>query len=438
MSTNKIHFIGIGGIGLSALARFLKHRGYNISGSDAKETKITKNLRYEGIDVFIPQEKSNITDQDIVIYSAAVKSTNPEYQEAKKKGMLLLSRKDALPFILKGKKLFAVAGAHGKSTTSAMLASVIDGSVIIGAESKQFDSNMHFVDNDNLIFEADESDASFLNTSPYIAIVPNAEPEHMEFYEYDLNRFFDAYRTFLNKAKIRVINAEDEFLSTLDELEAIRLYPSRDIKKIKTIIKDGEPYTSFILKDLGTFEVFGVGEHIAINASLTILAAMSLNSLEEVRENLKNYMGIKKRFDILEKDSKCVIIDDYAHHPTEIEATIKSARKYAKLLGLKKVVAIWQPHKYSRTIDNLEKFKECFVGIDELVILPVFTAGEEAKEIDFQKHFKNYKPLFADEVVKHNKYLSIIKDHKNIQELKDGLIIGLGAGDITYQLRGEI
>lgn len=436
-TANKIHFIGIGGIGLSALARFLKQNGYDISGSDMKESPITRRLRDEGIEVKVPQSADNITNQAIVIYSAAVKENNPEYIEAKNKGMLLLSRKDALPFILKGKKVFAVAGAHGKSTTSAMLASIIDGSVIIGAESKQFNSNMHFVNNDNLIFEADESDASFLNTNPYIAIVTNAEPEHMEFYEYNLERFYDAYRTFLQKAKIRVINAEDDFLATLTDIEAIRLYPSRDIQKIETIIVDGEPYTSFVLKDLGTFEVFGVGEHIAINASLTILAAMTQNPLEEVRKNLKNYKGIKKRFDILEKDESHVIIDDYAHHPTEIEVTIKSARKYARLLGLKKVVAIWQPHKYSRTIDNLEKFKECFAGIDELIILPVYTAGEEKQDIDFQKHFKNYNPLFADAISKKNGHLRIIKNDKAIQDLKDGLIIGLGAGDITYQLRGQ-
>ena len=435
--SNKIHFIGIGGIGLSALAKFLKQNGYDISGSDMKESPITNRLRDEGITVNIPQSASNIIDQDIVIYSAAVKKDNIELTEASKKKMLCLSRKDALPFILKGKKVFAVGGAHGKSTTSAMLASVIDGSVIIGAESKQFDSNMHFVNNDNLIFEADESDASFLNTNPYIAIVTNAEPEHMEFYDYNLESFYDAYRTFLKKAKIRVINAEDDFLSTLTDIEAIRLYPSSDIKKINTIIVDGEPYTSFVLKDLGTFEVFGVGEHIAINASLTILAAMTQNPLEEVRENLKNYKGIKKRFDILEKNSRHVIIDDYAHHPTEIEVTIKSARKYARLLGLKKVVAIWQPHKYSRTIDNLEKFKECFAGVDKLVILPVYTTGEEKKEIDFEKHFKNYKPLFADAVSKEDGTLRIIKNDETIHDLKEGVIIGLGAGDITYQLRGE-
>jgi UDP-N-acetylmuramate--alanine ligase len=434
---NKIHFIGIGGIGLSALARFLKRNGYEITGSDMRESHITKLLRQEGITVSIPQSAKNITDQTIVIHSAAIKKDNVELIEAQKKKMLVLSRKESLPFILKGKKVYAVAGAHGKSTTSAMLASVVDGSVLIGAESKQFGSNMHYEESENIIFEADESDSSFLNVNPHIAIVTNAEPEHMEHYEYNLERFYDAYRTFIEKAKIRIINAEDEFLSTLNDIEAIRLYPSRDIKEIKTILHEGDPYTSFVLKDLGTFEVFGVGEHIAINASLTILAAMTQNSLEEVRAKLKSYKGIKKRFDILEKDKHHVIIDDYAHHPTEIEVTIKSARKYAKLLGLKKVIAIWQPHKYSRTIDNLEKFKECFAGIDELIILPVYTAGEKEQFIDFEQHFKQYEPLFADRVIKEKGHLKILKDREMIEDLQDGLIIGLGAGDITYQLRGE-
>ncbi len=433
--TNKIHFIGIGGIGISALARFLQKNGYEISGSDLKESPITKLLRKENIKINIPHDKNAITDQDIIIHSAIIKEDNIEIIEAKRKGMLVLSRKDALPFILKNKKLFAVAGAHGKSTTSAMLASIVDGSVIIGAESKQFNSNMYFSESENLIFEADESDASFLNTNPYIAIVTNAEPEHMECYDYDLDKFHLAYETFIKKAKIRVINAEDQFLSTL-KLEAIRLYPTKDIKDIKTVLIDNEPYTSFVLKDLGTFRVFGVGEHIAINASLSILAAITENSLEDVRENLLNYKGIKKRFDILHSSKNHVIIDDYAHHPTEIEATIKSARKYAKLLGLKKITAIWQPHKYSRTIDNLEKFKECFAGIDKLVILPVFKAGEKERFIDFKKHFQKYRPTFADTVQKDQNYLKLLKDKQTLDSLKDGLIIGLGAGDITYQLRG--
>ncbi len=435
---NKIHFIGIGGIGLSALARFLKQSGYEISGSDMKESPITRMLRAEGITVSTPQAAENITDQDIVIHSAAVKPDNIELLEARRRGKLVLSRKEALPFILKNKRLFAVAGAHGKSTTSAMLASVIDGSVIIGAESKQFGSNMHYEESDDLIFEADESDASFLNTNPYVAIVTNAEPEHMENYDYDLAKFYAAYRLFIEKAKIRVLNAEDPFLGSLRDIEAIRLYPGRDIRSIRTVLRGNDPYTSFVLKDLGTFEVYGVGEHIAINASLTILAALTQKSLEEVRERIREYRGIKKRFDILHKEKTRIVIDDYAHHPTEIEATIKSARKYARLMGLKKVVAIWQPHKYSRTIDNLDKFKECFAGIDELVILPVYSVGEKKREIDFKKHFGKYRPIFADRIERKEGHIRLLRGRTQVEELENGLIIGLGAGDITYQLRGEM
>ncbi len=434
----KIHFIGIGGIGLSALARFLKRNGYEISGSDAKASPITRMLQEEGIDVSIPQSARNITDQQIVIHSAAVKPDNVELVAARERGKLVLSRKEALPFILKGKRLFAVAGAHGKSTTSAMLASVIDGSMLIGAESKQFGSNMHYQEGENLIFEADESDASFLNTNPYVAIVTNAEPEHMENYDYDLHKFYDAYRLFIQKAKIRVLNAEDPFLGSLHEIDAIRLYPSKEITSIKTLLRDGEPYTSFVLKDLGRFEVYGVGEHIALNASLTILAALTQTSLEEVRRRLREYRGIKKRFDILQKDPNRIVIDDYAHHPTEIEATIRSARKYARLTGMKKVIAIWQPHKYSRTIDNLDTFRTCFAGIDELVILPVYNVGEKERFIDFKKHFGRYHPRFADRIERKEGHLRLLKEHQPIGELEEGLIIGLGAGDITYQLRGEM
>ncbi len=435
--SKKVHFIGIGGIGLSALARYLKKNGYEISGSDIKETPITEALRKEGIKVTVPHSKDAIKDQDIVIYSAVIKEDNVELVEAKRKGALVLSRKDALPWILANKKVFAVAGAHGKSTTSAMLASVIDGTVIIGAESKQFGSNMHYKKSDYIIFEADESDESFLNSNPYIAVVTNAEPEHMEHYGYDYEKFYGAYEEFIKKAKIRVINAEDDFLSTLD-MEAIRLYPSKDIKDIKTVIIDGEPYTSFVLKDLGTFEVWGIGEHIALDASLAILAALNEKSLEEVKENIRNYRGIKKRFDILAQTKDYILIDDYGHHPTEIEATIRSAREYAKLMDIKKVIAIWQPHKYSRTLDNLDRFVECFDGVDELIILPVWNVGEKEVDIDFEKHFKKYNPKFADKIKREGSKIKLLKSQKSIEELEDGLIIGFGAGDITYQLRGTL
>ncbi len=431
----KVHFIGIGGIGLSAIARFLKKEGFIITGSDIKHSPTTKELEDEGAIVSIPHNKNNIKDQDLIIYSAAIKEDNEELQEAKKQNKKVLSRKEALPMVLKSKRVFAVAGAHGKSTTSAMLSSVINGSVIIGAISKQHGSNMFYVDSPNVIFEADESDESFLNSNPYTAIVTNAEPEHMEFYNYDYDRFFNAYKEFLNRAKFRVMNAEDEFLGSLKNLDAIRLYPSHDIKNIKTIIKNGEPYTSFKLKELGEFEVWGVGEHIALDASLAILASLSELDVQTIKEKLKRFKGIKKRFDILCSSEDFVLIDDYAHHPTEIKATLKSAKKYASLLGLEELHVIWQPHKYSRTYDNLEEFKKCFDGVSSLTILPVYSAGEKPKEIDFKKEFSFYNPQFTDCVKREENSISFTCKNKKTT-LNKGLVIGFGAGDITYQLRG--
>ncbi len=438
MGVKKVHFIGIGGIGLSALARYLKQEGYIISGSDIKSTKITTALENEGMSVTIPHNASCVNDQDMVVISAVIKEDNVEVIEARKKGIPVLSRREALLFILKDRRVFSVCGAHGKSTTSAMMASMVEGSVIIGAESKQFNTNMFYAKSNNVIFEADESDESFLNSNPYIAVVTNAEPEHMEYYNYDFDRFYGAYRHFLESAKIRVINAEDEFLSTLSELDAIRLYPSVDIKEIQSIIRDGEPYTSFVLKDLGRFEVWGMGEHIALDASLAILASIHEMGVDVAREKLKGYKGIKKRFDILHKSDDFILIDDYGHHPTEIKATLKSALHYARMMGQLHVSAIWQPHKYSRTIDNLESFVECFAGVDKLIILPVWRAGEKEVFIDFEKEFARYAPLLADKLKRVGTCVEVIKDEQCVLNLDKGLVIGFGAGDITYQLRGVL
>ena len=431
----KVHFIGIGGIGISAIARFLHEKGHKISGSDIKESKTTLELKDEGIEVITPHCKEAIKDQDFVVYSAAIKEDNIELVEARNKGIKCFSRKEILPYVLEDKCVFAVAGAHGKSTTSAMLASLIEGSVIIGAISKQFGSNMRYAKSGNVVFEADESDSSFLNSNPYLAIVTNAEPEHMEHYDYDLAKFYAAYKGFLERAKVRVINAEDEFLSTL-KLDAIRLYPSSDITELTMVVRDYQPYTSFNLKNLGKFEAFGMGEHIAIDASLAILAAMHETPLKDIRENLLNFKGIKKRFDILSANKNFVLIDDYAHHPTEIKATLKSVFEYAKILGIKSVTAIFQPHRYTRLSTNLPGFKECFKGVDELVILPVYAAGENPIEVDMKSEFSEYNPIFTDKVERVEEGIEFIDEFGVKNRLSDGIVVGFGAGDISVQLRG--
>jgi len=434
-----IHFIGIGGIGLSALAKFLHNDGHKISGSDIKQTEITNDLAISfDAKITIPHHEDAVEGADMLIYSAAVRPNNPEYQKAKELNIELLSRKEALKFILAEKEVYAVGGAHGKSTTSAMLSSIVpESNALIGAISKEFGSNVRNYPNNKVIFEADESDESFLNSNPHLAIVTNVEPEHMEYYEYDEERFYNAYRNFLSLAKVSVINAEDEFLASLD-MESIKLYPSRDISNIEFILLEGKPYTKFELLDMGTFEVFGFGDHIALDAALAVLAALELGEdIEDIRKNMLKYKGIKKRFDIIQNYKNCVVIDDYGHHPTEIKVTMQSLQSYKNLRGLTQLNVIWQPHKYSRTMDNLQAFVECFEGVDELVILPIWAAGELEVDMDLKGAFSRYKLLMADSITKEHGVVKVLKDGHVTREYSEGLITAFGAGDITYQIRAE-
>ena len=427
----KIHFIGIGGIGISALARFLKEKGYQISGSDLKESKITGELASEGVKISIPHNAQNVLGADLVIYSAAIKPENVELKEAKKLDIKCLSRKEALPLILQDKKVIAVAGAHGKSTTSSILATLIsDASVIIGEILKEFGSNMIYKNSDKLVFEADESDSSFLNSNPYLAVVTNAEAEHLEHYDNKLSSLQKAYSDFLSLAKIRVINAEDEFLSTLN-LDATRLYPSKEIKNLKMSVIDFKPFISFELRDFGEFSILGMGEHLALDASLAILAALNFEPLETIKTRLRNYQGIKKRFDILYADKNLAIIDDYGHHPSEITATLKAAKEYAKLAGFKKITALFEPHRYTRLAANLKEFAKAFESMDELVILPVYSAGEAEIKLNLKDTFKNAK--FIKDIKREGKFL--VDDRGAV--LDEGLIIGFSAGSLSEKLRGK-
>ncbi len=435
----KIHFIGIGGIGISGLAQYMHFNGHTVTGSDISNTIITKNLRDLGIEVSTPHTASSIQNQDLIIHSAVIKDTNPEIIEAKRQQIKIVPRRDAIFEILKDRKVYSVAGAHGKSTTTAIISAIMNGSAIIGAESKAFKSNVRYDDTtDVMLFEADESDASFLNSNPYCAIVINAEPEHMEYYNYDEEKFYDSYKQFILSAKVRVLNAEDPYLSTLIEtIEAIWLYPSKDISDIRYKLIENQPYTEFSFKDLGRFSVWGFGEHIALDASLAILSAQQSMDIEDIRKNLLTFKGIKKRFDVVGSDKNVIIIDDYGHHPTEIKATFQSVKEYAKLKDFKTITTIWQPHKYSRTLDNLQAFRECFEGTDELIVLPVWEAGEDYQDIDFKEKFKHYNLTLANNIKRADNSIDIIKNDKVIKNIKTGLIISFGAGDITYQIRGE-
>ncbi|HBM90808.1 MAG TPA: hypothetical protein DD400_02890, partial [Rhodospirillaceae bacterium] len=261
-------------------------------------------------------------------------------------------------------------------TTTAMLSAILQNSALIGAISKEFDSNFRYI-NDSLSFEADESDESFILSNPYCSIVLNTEPEHMEYYKYDTKRFYDAYQKFLDIAKLRVINAEDTFLKDYQK-EAIRLYPSKDITNISYFLKDGQPHTKFTLKDMGEFEIWGFGEHIALDAAMAILAANQSMSVEKIKENLPKYQGIKKRFDVVQNHENFVVIDDYAHHPTEIKATLAAACQAKEKKS--KVIAVMQPHRFSRLRDLFKDFCTCFNDADVVIVSDVYPAGEKPLE----------------------------------------------------------
>lgn len=426
----RVHFIGIGGIGLSALALFLHERGYEISGSDSMPSKITKGLANRGMKIYKGHSKEHIKGADLVIYSAAIRKDNEEYLAALKADFPCLSRKDALPLILQGKNVIAIAGAHGKSTTSSILASLLDSSMIIGAVSKQYGSNMIYKKSEFLVFEADESDSSFLNANPHTAVVTNVDAEHLEHYGGNYCLLKNAYKEFLLKAKQRVINFEDEYLSTL-KIDALRLNPSKDITNISYKIKDFLPYLSFDLAKHGRFELFGLGEHNAINASLALLVALQYENADVLRKRLLAYEGIKKRFDILYATQQMALIDDYAHHPKEIKACLNSAQIYAKLAGYDKISVLFEPHKFSRFLALKQDFVEVLSKVENLYILPVYAASEDAVRIDFAKIFP--KATLVEKIQRNERSLLINDDIL----LKRGLVVGMGAGDITYKLRGK-
>ena len=194
-------------------------------------------------------------------------------------------------------------------------------------------------------------------------------------------------------------------------------------------LENFKPQTSFELKNYGKFSIFGMGYHLALDASLAILAALEYQSIDTIRLKLKNYQGIKKRFDILYADEDLAIIDDYGHHPTEIKATLNAAKEYAKLAGYKKITAIFEPHRYTRLSANLQNFIRVFEDIDELVILPVYSAGETKLDIDLKRYFP--KALLTKDIKREGKFLVASQG----QVLDKGLIIGFGAGDISNKLR---
>ncbi len=388
----KVHFVGIGGYGMSALAKIFVQLGYEVSGSDLKESNITRRLEEMGAQIFFEHNFENVLGADLVVYSTAIPLTNPEILAAREKSIPLWHRSELLAYLINSRYGIAIAGTHGKTTTTAMVSLVLekgglDPTAVIGGELSDFDGNARLGKSEYLVAEACESDHSFLRYKPTLAVITNVEADHLEHYGGSFDRIIETYEMFLKNVKeggTAIICGDDPYLKVLKGSCAHRCvtygldhhsdYRVKDI----SYNREGSSFTVYFNDQrLGELELRVPGEHNIYNALATVAAARELGmEFTEIKEIMKNFQGAKRRYQIVGEVKGITVVDDYAHHPTEIRATLKAA----KLTGDRRVIAVFQPHRYSRTYYLFEDFVTCFKDADVTIITPVYSAGEEPME----------------------------------------------------------
>lgn len=428
-----IHFIGIGGIGVSALAKYYLEKGYKVSGSDLVSSEITEALEKKGAKIFIGKHKSKnlLKNVDLVVYSPAVQKSNPEFKKARSLKIKTQSYPQALGKLTKEYFTIAVSGTHGKSTTTSMIGILLakaglDPTVIVGTKVKEFqDSNCRVGKSKYLVIEACEHEESFLNYWPQIAVITNIEKEHLDYYK-NLNNILKAFNKFvsnLSKKGILVINDDDKNTKKILSKSQVQKYSlkQKEAKELKKILKVPGEYNIYnALAALAVARILGISNKIAFQA-------------------LAGYQGAWRRFEIKKcraPDSKIkiLVISDYAHHPTEIKAVLKATReKFPK----KKIWAVFQPHQYQRTFYLFESFIKVLSAapVDRLIITDIYdVAGREQRTI--KKNISSQK--LAERIRAKNKVVYIPNIGKTAHYLKDNLkggevVIIMGAGDI-YKL----
>lgn len=423
----KIYFIGIGGIGVSALAQYYLKKGNEVFGSDAYASEITKMVEDLGAKIVIgPQKEENIKDNyDLLIYSPAVKENNPEFIRAKEKGIRFLSYPEALGELTKEYFTIAITGTHGKSTTTSMIALMLakagmDPTVVVGTKLKEFNnSNFRMGNSKYLVIEACEHEASFLNYWPQIAVVTNMEEDHLDYYKTfeNIKKAFNEFTGHLPEAGLLVKKSDVELATKADVIDFSIDQP--EAKKLESIMKIP-------------------GEHNILNA----LAAMEVGKALQISENviyaaLGEFYGSWRRFDVTDLAENLILIDDYAHHPTEIEATLKAARqKYPSAL----IYCFFQPHQYQRTQFLWDEFISVFKAsineklVDNLYIVDVYDViGREGGDI--AKNFNS--KILSEQIGSGCTYIGGKENIVNYFPKKDAVALIMGAGNI-YDASVEI
>lgn len=438
-----IHLVGIGGIGMSGIAELLLNLGYSISGSDIKRSEATEHLSDLGGEIFLGHGPQNIDGADVVVFSSAVKDDNPEIVEARERSVPVIPRAEMLAELMRLKYGIAVAGSHGKTTTTSMIASILtrgglDPTVVIGGRLNIWGgSNARLGRSDFLVAEADESDGSFLALSPSIAVITNIDYEHMDFYR-SMNDLRKTFVDFVNKIPFygRAILCLDdkEVQGLIPKLKksylTYGLNPQSDIRASE-ISKEGLN-TSFVVtfknRLEGQITICIPGDHNVLNALAAVGVGLELDiDFKDIREGLKSLGGLKRRFEIKDERGGIMFLDDYGHHPTEIMATISTAKE---CWPDRRLVVIFQPHRYTRTRDLYDKFVISFNQADFLVITPIYGAGEEPiPGIDSMSLYQGIRDHghravnFCDSI---EDIISLLLD-----EIRNGdLVLTLGAGDV--------
>ncbi len=436
------HFVGIGGIGMSAIARILLARGQRVSGSDVRETELIARLRLEGADVRIGHDAANVDQAHTVIVSSAIDRRNPEYVAAQRRGIALLHRGEMLAELLRNRSGIAICGTHGKTTTTAMMATVlraadIDASLVLGGIDGAQDTNARDGRSPWFVTEADESDGSFALLDPKIAIVTNIENDHLQSDD-ELPQLVRAFEAFLRKLPedgCAIIGVDDPLAASLVESErrartvTFGSGPRADVRATNVRAQGLGMSFDVIAGEacLGTIELNVPGAINVQNALAAIAAARELElPFVRIAEGLNAFRGVRRRFDILVRSDRMVLVDDYAHHPTAVRATIAAARQYHR----GPVVVAFQPHRYSRTAYLAREFADALKGADRVYLAPIYAASEPP--IPGVSERSIGEPLAAlGTPVTYVARVDELEERLSREVPRGALVLMLGAGNIT-------
>ncbi len=444
----RIHFIGIGGSGMSGIAEVLHNLGYQISGSDLNQSPITKRLQKLGCEVFNAHHQNNIKDADAVVVSSAISQKNPELINAQKNNIPVVPRAEMLAEIMRFRFGIAVAGTHGKTTTTSLITHILntaklDPTYIIGGILNSSGINAKLGESDYLIAEADESDASFLLLQPMLSVITNIDQDHMSTYDYDYKKLTDAFISFTSNLPFYgacVLCSDDDgvkdILSSIHRpLVTYGFSDGVDVQAINISQSNRKMYFEVILtpqKQSFKVEFNSIGRHNILNTLAAIGVACKLDiSIDIIQSALKSFTGVARRLDyhgeLTINNHRISLYDDYGHHPNEILAVIESLRSTYKN---KNLVVIFQPHRYSRTRDLFDAFSHALSKVDGLILLEVYPANERPIANINSSSLANsirQRSILDPIVVKNTK--EALKILPNIIESND-VVLTLGAGDI--------